>query len=72
MPLYEFSCSRCGAEFERILATSESRTSCPECRSRKVEKKFSLFGMKSGGKFTSSAGGGDCSGCSAKSCSNCK
>ena len=70
MPLYEFSCSKCGAEFERILANSGSRTSCPECRSRKVKKKFSLFGSKVGGKFTSSSGS-DCSSCQAKSCNNC-
>jgi putative FmdB family regulatory protein len=72
MPLFEYVCSRCGEEFEKIVASVRSRVSCPECRGRKVKRKFSLFGVKSGGKFVSSSGGGDCSGCSAKSCSNCK
>ena len=72
MPLYEYRCARCGEEFEKIVSSSEARVICPGCRSRKVERKFSLFGTKRGGKFVSSAGGGDCSGCSAKSCANCK
>ena len=71
MPLYEFTCRKCGEEFERILSSSRSATACPVCRSRRVEKKFSLFGMKSGGKFVSSSGKG-CDGCKATSCSSCK
>jgi putative FmdB family regulatory protein len=72
MPLYEYVCSRCGEEFEKIVGSARTRVSCPGCRGRKVERKFSLFGMKSGGKFVSSAGGGDCSACSAKNCNSCK
>ncbi len=71
MPIYEFSCRKCGKEFEKLVASSASPVICPSCRSRKVEKMFSLFGTKSGGRFISSSGS-SCNGCTAKSCSSCK
>ncbi len=45
MPLYEFACLDCGAEFEKlVLKASETETvHCPACNSRKLEEKVSSF-----------------------------
>ena len=71
MPIFEFVCGRCGTGFERLVAGPAAKAPCPECGSRRVRKKFSVFGAKSGGKFTPSQGGG-CSSCAKSSCSTCK
>jgi putative FmdB family regulatory protein len=52
MPLYEYHCMKCGAEFEMIRRFSESGTLpvCPQCESPQTQKKLSTiasFGMLS-------------------------
>lgn len=42
MPVYEYVCKRCAHEFEELVSGSE-RPSCPECKSDRLEKKFSVF-----------------------------
>ena len=71
MPIFEFRCGRCRHEFEKLVAGSQTSVACPACGGRRVEKKFSVFGAKSGGKFTSSKGGSGCSSCAKSSCSSC-
>jgi putative FmdB family regulatory protein len=43
MPIYEFSCSSCGEEFEELVGPhvgkQESDVRCPECGSEKLERK---------------------------------
>jgi putative FmdB family regulatory protein len=70
VPIFEFRCRRCAHEFERLVATAGAGVACPACGGKRVEKKFSVFGSKSGGKFTSSQGSG-CSSCAKSSCSSC-
>ena len=47
MPLYEFSCAKCGTEFEELVMSSKpealAKVACPECGSHKVKKKVSTF-----------------------------
>jgi putative FmdB family regulatory protein len=46
MPLYEFTCHKCGAVFEEILTFAEMQEGhlkCPHCSSRQVEKSLSTF-----------------------------
>lgn len=42
MPLYEFQCVQCGAEFEMILRFSESdqKPDCPRCQGKFTRKKL--------------------------------
>jgi len=75
MPMYEFACKECDADFERLMKNSKDRPACPKCKSRKVGRQLSAFGMKIDNKFSSSLGSactgcspapGACSGCSSK------
>ncbi len=61
MPIYEFKCTKCGTEFEKICfgADKEKAVPCPACQSKKTRKLMSAFaGGKSG-----------CGSCAATSCS---
>lgn len=42
MPVFEYKCRDCGFEFDELVF-GEREISCPECDSKKVEKKISAF-----------------------------
>jgi putative FmdB family regulatory protein len=45
MPIYEFKCKECGAEYEDLVSLKDDKfPACPSCNSSKVEKKMSVFG----------------------------
>lgn len=69
MPIYEYRCKACGTKFEQLVCGQE-KVSCPECGKSKLDKLFSVFGVKSGDKFTPSSGSG-CGTCQASSCEGC-
>jgi len=72
MPIYEFVCTECKNNFEKLVKNSKQKVPCPKCGSKKVEKKFSAFGMKVGDNFTSSVSSG-CASCNPApgACSSC-
>lgn len=44
MPVYEFICHKCNKSFEVIQTVAEydpSKVRCPECKSKKVERRWS-------------------------------
>jgi|UniRef100_A0A7C4EUC5 putative FmdB family regulatory protein len=44
MPIYEFKCSNCGKEFERLMfASDHSQPECPVCGSTDTSKILSVF-----------------------------
>ncbi|HOK06446.1 MAG TPA: zinc ribbon domain-containing protein [Syntrophales bacterium] len=62
MPIYEYRCEKCKAEFEKIVFSSgkDEPVICPRCKSKKTRKLMSAFaGGKSG-----------CSTCAATTCSS--
>ena len=69
MPIYEYKCKACGNKFEKLLRGQE-KVCCPKCGKGSPNKLFSVFGVKSGEKFTPSSGS-SCGGCSASSCDGC-
>ncbi|MCX7642236.1 MAG: zinc ribbon domain-containing protein [Armatimonadetes bacterium] len=50
MPVYEFRCDRCGCEFEELVSwrdLEEGKVQCPQCNSKEVRRKLSLFAARS-------------------------
>jgi putative FmdB family regulatory protein len=41
MPIYNYRCSGCGMEFERLVR-SDSDVACPGCQGRELERLMSL------------------------------
>jgi len=42
MPIFEYTCDQCEAEFERLVFSGEEEEiHCPKCNSREVVKKMS-------------------------------
>lgn len=67
MPIHEYTCGQCGANFEALIRpAAKTRVQCTRCGGRKVTRRLSVFGAKTAG-----AGGGGCAGCKAKSCKGC-
>lgn len=64
MPMFEFTCRECGAEFEELCTAAEveaGEVACPECGAQKADKKLSVFastGDGGGGHAGHGCGGG--------------
>ena len=73
MPIFEFKCDQCGADFEELVFQSDEAVECPECGHPEVTKKPSAFAFKTDSGFTSSHGA-SCGGCTPGpgGCSSCK
>ena len=50
MPIYEYGCKKCGNAFElmRPLADRDKASKCPNCGSRSVARKLSMFAVARG------------------------
>ncbi|MDH5299518.1 MAG: zinc ribbon domain-containing protein [Desulfobulbaceae bacterium] len=72
MPLFDFVCRSCGAEFEALVMGGDQPV-CPRCQSRELDKKMSTFAFRSKGSGgeTTSGGGSKCGGCPGGSCATC-
>ncbi len=71
MPLYEYSCQRCGKRFECLVtAGKEKDVVCDACGSADVQKMISCFGI-GGGSSRLKASSSSCTSCSTKTCSTC-
>jgi len=64
VPIYEYSCQDCEAQFEKFVRsmTSEVEIKCPQCGGTHVKKGWSLFGTGSanGGLASLSASAAGC------------
>lgn len=49
MPIYDFECQKCGHAFELLIQCGEVGV-CPECASKRLEKKLSLFATGTGSR----------------------
>ncbi|WP_072031797.1 FmdB family zinc ribbon protein [Acetonema longum] len=70
MPLYEFKCLDCHAQFEKICGIEWNNAPhsviCPKCGHNNLQKLISQFAG------TGRAGGSGCSSCSGNRCGSCK
>lgn len=69
MPIYEFHCEKCGQDSEILVRSRDWKgTACPQCGSKKLSKKFSVFASATAG-----ASGGEAPSCSTNggSCGCC-
>ncbi len=44
MPIFEYACKECGAEFD-ALVQGAATVACPSCESAELEKKLSSFAV---------------------------
>lgn len=61
MPLYEYACLDCGAEFEKLVlrAGEAEEVRCPKCGSGRLEERISSFAsVPSGGAPDCAPSGG--------------
>ena len=64
MPLFEFTCKKCGHNFEDLVTIADlndGKVKCPACNSKRVERGFSAFatgGSGLGGGLVGGGGGG--------------
>ncbi|MEW6593915.1 MAG: zinc ribbon domain-containing protein [Thermodesulfobacteriota bacterium] len=71
MPLFDFVCRACGAEFELLVRGSE-KPACPACGSTELAKQMSTFSARTGGGKSGGGAGSRCAGCKGRSCSTCR
>ncbi|NLJ85589.1 MAG: zinc ribbon domain-containing protein [Firmicutes bacterium] len=69
MPLREFQCKNCGEQFEELVR-SDTKVTCPKCKSEEVHGLLSVFGFRSSGPSGGSTSGG-CGSCAGGHCSTC-
>jgi len=69
MPIYDFRCRGCGAEFERLVMRRAAGT-CPRCGGRALERLPSRFAVRGSRGFTGSVAPA-CGPCAATSCAGC-
>jgi putative FmdB family regulatory protein len=53
MPTYEYVCTKCGAEFMRIMSLKDyedGKVACPKCNSEDVKQRMSAFISKTSRK----------------------
>lgn len=78
MPIYEYTCEKCGNAFEELVFGDGETMKCPSCGGQ-AQKQLSRCRVKMGGfgpgladmPSSGGAGGGKCSGCSGGDCSSC-
>jgi putative FmdB family regulatory protein len=69
MPIYNYRCSACGTEFERLVR-SDMTVVCPDCNGQRLERLMSLTARPAGASGPTAdysrlgppAGGGCCGG----------
>lgn len=76
MPIYEFHCEKCGADFEQLFHSFDpaAKAPCPRCGAGRTRRKLSLFGMAVAGNRGEArpTGRSGCSSCVRSSCAGCR
>ena len=54
MPIYEYRCRGCSADFEKYVPGAATKVACPTCASGDIMRKLSVFGLRSDGGVVAS------------------
>lgn len=67
MPIYEYRCEKCAAQFEELVLSAGAATSvkCRQCNSSRVTKLMAAFAVHGGGP-SQTAEPGPCGSCGAE------
>ena len=57
MPIYEYICDDCKAQFEKIVINKQQEIACPNCSSKKATIQLSVFATAGNGSSSPSSGG---------------
>ena len=59
MPLYEYHCDHCEADFDDLvrMGTPDKDVECPECGKHEARRLLSVFSGRTGGAAGTSSGG---------------
>ena len=49
MPIYEYRCTACSHEFERLIRPGAAAPACPQCSATELERLLSLSSVSSEG-----------------------
>ena len=60
MPLYEYVCTDCRTEFEKLVRRFGDEVACPSCASAAVDKQLSVFAVGSTSPSFEGCGAGPC------------
>ena len=77
MPIYEYICEKCGAQFEDIVSASATTCPpCPKCASGDTKKLMSTCRTRTGpgqtgARTAAPSSGGGCAGCAGGNCASC-
>ena len=74
MPIFEYHCTTCDKDFERLVFRTDEEVDCPTCGGKDVHKLMSVCAFKTdyhGMMSTPSSSKSSCTGCAATSCSTC-
>jgi len=64
MPIYEYTCQACGSDFELLVMSAATKLACPQCGSKKLDKKFSTFAAHQASPVGAVCADGGCPGAS--------
>jgi len=62
MPIFEYVCQDCNHRFE-LLVQGSTVAACPKCKTTKLVKQFSAFGVGATASWATSSGSGSCGTC---------
>ena len=71
MPIFEYRCRACGAQFERIHAASVTAVTCVQCASPQVERLLSVFAVGSSPRSGGASADDPCARCGARERGSC-
>jgi len=66
MPIYEYRCEHCGAQFEELTsAAAATQVRCRQCNGRRVTRLLSAFAVGGDGAAAATVEAGPCGACGA-------